>query len=356
MKKRLIKDEFVEKSKLIHGDKYDYSLVEYINSATKVKILLNGIIYEQKPEAHLCGKCPEKVNKKIGKERFIEKSKLIHGDKYDYSLVEYVNNSTKVKIILDGKIYEQTPAKHLTGRCPEKRNKFKNNNQFVDQCRKIYGDRYDYSLSDYKSLYEKIKVIYCNEIYEIVAKDHLNGTIPENRQVTNTIEFIIKSKLIHENKYDYSKVDYISRHDKVIIIQKDKEYLQSPDQHLRGCNPSGSTIFSKGEEKIKNFLDKNCIKYVKEFIFEDCKFKNPLPFDFYLEDYNLLIEYDGEQHFYPINYFGGDIHYKNTLRNDKIKNSFVNKVGIKLIRISYRDFDNIENIIFLINTKWFEKL
>jgi very-short-patch-repair endonuclease len=337
--------QFIERSKIIHGDKYDYSLVQYKNYATKVKIILDGKIYEQSPQNHLSGKCPERKTSKTNINEFIERSKIIHNNRYDYSLVEYKNNYTKVKIILDGKIYEQSPKKHLSGRRPEKRNKYKTNDEFIKKCTDIYGDRYDYSLVEYKSLYDKIKIIFKNNIYEIIANDHLNGVIPENRQVMNTKDFIVKSKFIHGDRYDYSKVNYFDRNSKVIILYNGSEYLQSPDQHLRGCNPVGSILLSKGEEKIRNFLDKNCIKYKSEFKFEDCKFNGHLPFDFYLEEYNLLIEYDGEHHFYPIDYFGGIDNYKKTLRNDEIKNLYANKNGINLLRIKYHDFDKIESII-----------
>lgn len=104
-----MRDNFIRKSRLIHGDKYDYSLVEYIRSDIKVKIKFNNIIYEQIPTSHLLGKCPENLNSKLTTDTFISKARIIHGDKYDYSLVDYINSSTKVKIIFNGITYEQKP-------------------------------------------------------------------------------------------------------------------------------------------------------------------------------------------------------------------------------------------------------
>ena len=109
---------FIKKVKQIHGNKYDYSLVEYTNSKTKVKIICNEHgIFEQLLNSHYhhgCKKCGDKNRtKKIKLTDFIKKAKEMHGNKYDYSLVEYINNKTKVKIIcLDHGIFEQIPQHH----------------------------------------------------------------------------------------------------------------------------------------------------------------------------------------------------------------------------------------------------
>ena len=109
---------FIKKVKQIHGNKYDYSLVEYTNNKSKVKIICpeHGI-FEQLPYSHYhheCKKCSDKNRtKKIKLTYFIKKAKEMHGNKYDYSLVEYINNKTKVKIIcLDHGIFEQIPQHH----------------------------------------------------------------------------------------------------------------------------------------------------------------------------------------------------------------------------------------------------
>ena len=106
-KLKLTKDEFIAKAKAVHGDKYDYSLVEYVNAFTPVKIICpkHGV-FEQKPTTHLsgygcqqCGKESARISIASTLEQFINAAKKVHGDKYDYSLVEYKNNHTPVKII-----------------------------------------------------------------------------------------------------------------------------------------------------------------------------------------------------------------------------------------------------------------
>ena len=127
--KKLTTQEFIEKAIKIHGDKYDYSKVNYINYSTKVCIICpeHGE-FLQTPDRHLhkcgCPKCffkKESDNKSSNIEEFIEKAKKIHNDNYDYSKVNYINNHTKVCIICPnhGEFW-QTPNKHLNGHgCPK---------------------------------------------------------------------------------------------------------------------------------------------------------------------------------------------------------------------------------------------
>lgn len=105
--KKLTQEEFIERSRNFHDNKYDYSLINYINSYTKVKIIcpIHGI-FEQPPSGHMrfgCSLCANKLNsskvKKTSKSEFINNAKEIHNDLYDYSLVNYINTETKVEII-----------------------------------------------------------------------------------------------------------------------------------------------------------------------------------------------------------------------------------------------------------------
>lgn len=111
----------------------------------------------------------------------------------------------------------------------------------------------------------------------------------------------------------------------------------------RRC-PKCKTIF-KGEEKIKEYLDKNNINYIEQHRFKDCKYKNTLAFDFYLPDYNCCIEYDGRQHYYISEYFGGQNGFIDTKIRDTIKNIYCDKNNIRLVRIPYWEFNNIEDIL-----------
>ena len=102
---------------------------------------------------------------------------------------------------------------------------------------------------------------------------------------------------------------------------------------------------SKGERRVGDFLRKNNIKYERQYTFKNCKFKNVLPFDFYLPDYNICIEFDGRQHYEIIDYFGGLDGFIDTKIRDAIKTVYCKNNNIKLLRIPYWEFDNIEYIL-----------
>lgn len=109
----------------------------------------------------------------------------------------------------------------------------------------------------------------------------------------------------------------------------------------------GCHNISKGEQKIRNFLNKNNIKYVNQKTFDTCR--NPktnrlLFFDFYLPNYNCCIEYDGEQHFRETNFHRDTLQER--MNRDNIKNQYCKNSNINLIRISYKQYDNIEKILF----------
>ena len=186
--KKLTTEQFIKRAKEVHGDKYDYSSTVYQNSRTKVTItcpLHRG--FEQKPTNHLQGQgCPICVPQKIksSKKQFTEKAQVVHGDKYDYSLVKYVNNKTKVQIICrEHGIFEQTPNNHLSGnKCPKcKKNIMKevitlSINEFIVKAKEVHGDKYDYSRVNYINSHEKIEII-CKEHGSFWQKpnNHLQG-------------------------------------------------------------------------------------------------------------------------------------------------------------------------------------
>ena len=253
MPKKLTQDEFILKSKEIHGDKYDYSLVNYINSYTNVKIIYNGVIYEQNPHNHLNGFKCENI-KGLTTEEFILKSKKIHGDKYDYSLVDFKNVRGKIKIIYNGIIYEQFAYAHLKGKSPEMLSIKITNIEFIRRSKEIHGDIFDYSLVECNGNNNKIKIIYKGKAYEQKMSDHLRGHLPIN-------------------------IENINR-------------------------------TSKGVNQIISYLNNKKIYYIREYKYTNCRNILPLPFDFYLPYFNLLIEYDGRQHFESVDLFGGEEGFK----------------------------------------------
>ncbi|MFH0334633.1 PDDEXK family nuclease [Clostridium perfringens] len=102
---------------------------------------------------------------------------------------------------------------------------------------------------------------------------------------------------------------------------------------------------SKGEKYVRIYLENNNIDFIQEYRFEDCRYKYTLPFDFYIPDNNLIIEFDGIQHYRENNYFRGNNIFKDTQKRDKIKNKYCKDNGINLLRIPYWELESIEDIL-----------
>lgn len=102
---------------------------------------------------------------------------------------------------------------------------------------------------------------------------------------------------------------------------------------------------SKGENKISTYLQENNIEFIKEYKFKNCKYKRVLPFDFYLPKFNLVIEYNGQQHYEPVTIFGGENHYNKTVIRDEIKIKYCRDNNIDIIIIPYWSYNRIEEIL-----------
>ena len=128
-------------------------------------------------------------------------------------------------------------------------------------------------------------------------------------------------------------------------------YETMPYNVLHGSGGCPKCTESKGERKIRQWIEKNNIDYIYQYKYEDCKDGKTLPFDFYLPKYNILIEYDGEQHFKSIEYFGGETAFRLIQKHDAIKNEYCKNNGISLLRIPYYKYNNIEeelnNFLFI---------
>ena len=301
-KKTYSKENFINKAKIIHGDKFDYSKVEYVNNRTKVCIICpqHGEFW-QTPNSHLQGEgCPNcRKSKKMAQETFIKKAKKVHGDKYDYSKVNYVNSQTKVCIICPqhGEFW-QTPNSHLSGKgCKECANEYKKRNKYttrdiIKKFKKIHGDYFDYSKFVYNGIMEKSLII-CPNHGEFVmnAHDHLKG---------------------------------------------------------HGCPMCNQSFL---EKEIKDVLDKNKIQFEEQKTFDWLKYKGKQYLDFYLPKYNIAIECQGIQHFKPIPFFSksyktAELGFIEIIAKDDNKKSLCEKNGVEIFYFSHKDIfiENKSNI------------
>lgn len=253
-------DIFIKRAKEIHGERYDYSLVDYVNAKTRIKIICTEHgIFEQIPYNHLSGKgCKEcghienGRNRSITLEKFLEKARKIHSDTYDYSKSKVENYKTKIEIIckIHGSFF-QTPANHLSGKG-------------------------------------------CKECGMGSTLNH----IQENCS-SNTEDFIKKSKILHGDIYDYSKVEYTNNSTPVeIICEEHGTFLQTPRDHLRGhgCHTCGLL-------KARHFLgtsklEEDFVNFVRSFysgeIITSVRDKiPPMELDIFLPEFNIGIEING---------------------------------------------------------------
>ena len=324
MGKKITTEEFIKRAKLVHGDAYDYTKTNFIKSSEKVCITCpkHGDFW-QLPFNHLngqtCKKCDneEKSKKKtFTTEKFIEKAKEVHGDKYDYSKVKYVNTHTKVCIIcpIHGEFW-QVPYYHLSGNgCQKCGNKETWDNRgrittedFIKKAKEVHGDKYDYSESEYKNRRTKVKII-CHKCYK------------------NGIEHGI--------------------------------FYQNPYSHLKG-NGCPHCRSSHLENKISKLLFENSILFEKEKTYDWLVNNGHMYLDFYLPQYNACIECQGVQHYADIE-IQGRKNYKYIHENDLLKYKLCNENGIKIFyftdknmyenycknkELTYYDFNSMLNDI-----------
>lgn len=294
--------------------------------------------------------------KKVTTEDFIERARRIHADKYVYSKSVYVKNSLNVIVECPkhGDFYI-TPANHYNGSgCKQchfdgRRGTI---NEFIEDAKKIHGGVYDYSMVEYVNSHTKVTII-CSEHGEFfqTPSNHIfhKQKCPSctgNKKITLS-EFIKKSHNLHGDRYDYSYVKFKDMFTEVCIkCPIHGETFQQPRNHLRstGCvNCSYEEFLSSQVKEIRNLLKCSNIKFEMEYTFNDCRNKKLLPYDFFVEQFNLCIEYDGRHHYEPIKHWGGDSGFKSTQKNDFIKTNYCKDKNINLLRIKY-DEDHIETL------------
>ena len=252
--KRTAEDFFI-KAREVHGDKYDLSKVNYVENKTKICVICpeHGefmITPKNFLRGNGCRKCATELHaqkRKKDKQYFLERARKKHGDKYDYSKVEYIDASTKVCIICPehGEFW-QTPNDHYHSGCEmcarearAKKRVEKASNAFKEKAIAVHGNKYDYSKVEYKSAKEKVCII-CPEHGEFwqAPTTHLGGAgcprCQGNFRLTKE-EFVEKANKVHGGKYNYSKVEYKNISTKVCIICPEHgEFWQTPESHLSG--------------------------------------------------------------------------------------------------------------------------
>ena len=362
MGKKKTTEEFIKEATEKHEGKYDYSNVVYVGTHIKVCIICpkHGEFW-QTPCGHKRGDgCPKCRNEDNGercrssKEDFIKKAREVHSDKYDYSKVEYVNNHTKVCIICpEHREFLQEPNNHLNGNgCPKCGNEkiheslSSSKEEFIKKAREVHSDKYDYSKVEYVNNKTKVCII-CNKPnhgeFCQTPSLHLRGcgcSKCGGTYVPTTEEWISSARKVHGDKYDYSKAHYVNSATKITIICPEHgDFEQRPSSHTNGAGCPKCNL-SHLEQSVMNYLDDIEITYESQKHF---KWLGRQSLDFYLPDYKIGIECQGEQHFFPVDFAGNGVEWSckkfdKMISLDKRKKALCEKHGIKLLY-----FGNVPN-------------
>ena len=287
MRKFISQDEYIKRCKNVWGDRYDLSQVVYTGCLNTVDVICrkHGIFHPNArsfTNGHGCPECQkDTIRAALTKttDDFVKRAKLVHGDKYDYSKVDYKGVKAPIIIICpEHGEFEQRPDEHLAGK----------------GCAKCYG----------------------------------------NARMT-TEEFISRAKEVHGERYDYSITNCTSSNGVVeIICREHGAFSQQARMHLkgRGCPRCSSSL---REVEIRTYLTEHNIEFEEEKVFPDCRDIQVLRFDFYLSSYNLCIEHQGKLHYEKIDFFGDDESFEGRQRRDNIKREYCKEHGIELMEIRY---------------------
>jgi len=346
--KKLTTNNFILRLKKVHGEKYDYSKVNYTKSKDKIIIICpNHGEFLQQAGSHLlgcgCPSCGGTLQSNTNK--FIENSKKVHKNEYDYSKVNYTNNHTNVEIICKKHgSFLQRPNNHITNKhgCPLCYGKIKSNiENFIKKSNIIHKNRFNYSQFIYINNNIKGNII-CkiHGKFQQDANHHLQGNgCPKcsNTVLSNTKEFINKSKKIYGDLYDYSKVNYITALKKIeIICKKHGPFWQTPNNHLRGNQcPKCKKQISKPEMEFLDYLKIPNTKQNRQ--------KKILTFKVDGIDYIVNTIYE----------FLGDYYHGNPQIFDRDKyNQICHKTFGELYENTFKKFDILKSLGYTIKYIW----
>ena len=241
----------------------------------------------------------------VTKKMFLQRANKKHNNYYDYSDINYVNTLIKIDITCakHGK-FSQRPSKHMLGRgCPK------------------------------------------------CAREKTNAALQEKSDECKK-NFIARATKAHGDSFTYLS-EYVSATEKISILCKScgTEFKQRVADHIRGTGCPYCRK-SRGEVSIRKWLDDNNFAYEQEKWFDDCRgISRPLPFDFWLPDHNMLIEYQGRQHYEPVIFYNGYSmktareNLEKTQRTDAIKHEYCSRRNINLVTIPFYDLKKVSRIL-----------
>jgi Zn finger protein HypA/HybF involved in hydrogenase expression len=224
--------------------------------------------------------------------------------------------------------------------------------QWIQQAKELHGDKFGYTNTVYSTAKAKL-IIECPEHgpQEMLPQHHLKGygcgvcgkkqiNISNGRQLTQE-QFLDRVKDIPG--LTFTNTFYKTKREKIVVTCNiHGDYTTTAEVLLKGCGcPKCKS--SKGEDKIETWLLTKGINFEIQKDFQGCFYNKQLKFDFYLPDHNMCIEYDGEQHFKSIEYWGGVQGYQKRIIKDSIKDGYCRGNNIVMLRIAYNQ--NVEEVL-----------
>lgn len=344
----LTTEEFIEKSRKRFGDRFNYAKTNYRRQNENIVLTCKSHgDFEIKPWSHFqnkfgCPRCSVEIPTEIKKNKFLAIAKKVHGGLYDYSKVKYTTVSSPVEIVcLKHGPFFQNLYNHskLGAKCPVcsiEASKL-TLEVFIERSVKIHGPRYDYSKVRIETNASKV-LITCPKHGDWVQRvaSHLAGNkckecfIEENRSTTE--EFIKNARKVHGDTYDYSKAKYINNKKPLEIICKiHGSFWIKPNSHVSSASGCRFCYESKGEREVESVLKKYGLNFVREYRILPYFYR----YDFFLPEFNIFIEFNGEQHYRAIEHFGGEKAFLETVERDRRKKELVKQVSGYLVTLTY---------------------
>jgi len=337
-KTKWTKDSFLKKARKSHGHKYDYSKVKFVDRMTPVEIVcpIHGSFW-QAPRNHIqhgcieCGYDKMKTSLLKDKNHFFKKAKERHGNKFDYSKVNYIDTKTPVEIVCPkhGSFW-QKPSEHVYYGCAKcaVENRNLTTDEFIEKARQVHGDKYDYSKTEYVDYRTKVEIV-CpihGSFWQKPMEHMYHGCrhCSYSKRILTTDEFIEKARQVHGDKYDYSRASYTHSKDLIEIICPDHGlFLQRPNDHLNGAGCSDCFTYytvSNAEKEVNDFVQS--LGFETET--SNRSLIEPYEIDIFITSLNIGIEYNG-LYWHSDEYRDRSYHKKKT--------DLAEKKGIKLIQI-----------------------
>lgn len=299
--------------------------------------------FETKSQDYFLQKVKEKNHNDIDLTNFIYKGSNIKGE---------------CKCNVCGNIWLTTPnVLYLGCGCPKCAKRKSSEKQiwdidmFIKRAKEVHKDNYDYTKVKYRGALTNVEIICnkCKNVFLQTPSHHLNGEgcsyCCRTRRHTQK-EFLEMCKMVHGDKYDYSKTEYKSMFDKVIIgCRKHGDFFMLPSNHIHRKQGCPICKESKLENETDKILSELNIEYERQKRF---KWLGRQSLDFYLPKYNIAIECQGRQHFGEVPDFKGAETYEIIKQRDNKKKILCEKNGVKLFYYNYNDKERKEKLKKLI--------